>query len=88
MTTIYSSRQGDAPSTAVIEATADLHRVDPADLEQPLYEVIDPDALDKLVADTAADNGQPSISVQFTYDGCLVNVSSDGSVEVSRNEAE
>jgi len=38
-------------STTVIEAIADLESVPPLELDIPLYDAVDPDALDALCAD-------------------------------------
>lgn len=75
------------PSTAVIEAIADHEGRDPMDLEQPLYEVIDPDALDALTGNGATGQAPAEIAVEFTYNGCRVSVSNDGSVEVSSSHS-
>jgi hypothetical protein len=88
MSKIRSSSQGDTPSTAVIEAIADYHGTDPMGLKEPLYETIDPDALDALIASAEAVNGHPHVSVEFTYDGCRVTVFGDGSIEVSSTGTE
>ena len=43
-------RTDDAPSTAIVGAVASAEGVPPRTLD-PLYDTIDPDALDALVAD-------------------------------------
>ena len=63
----------------VIEAVADHRGVDPMELE-PLYNAVDPDALDALFGGSRA---SPHSSLTFELDGCLVRVSGDGDVEVS-----
>jgi hypothetical protein len=73
------------PSTAVIEAVADFKGLDPMDLDQPLFEVIDPDALDSLIGHNGSDQEKYETTVEFTYDDCRVQVSGDGSVAVSPN---
>ena len=76
------------PSTAVIEAIAEYEGLDPVELEPPLFEVIDPDALDALVGNEESGQAQSDIAVQFTYNQCRVKVSSDGSIEVSSSQSE
>jgi hypothetical protein len=71
------------PSTAVIEAIAEHEGREPMDLEQPLYEVIDTDALDAIIGDGGAGSPLADVSVEFSYNGCRVHVSDDGSVEVT-----
>lgn len=51
----------------VVNTVADAKGVDPLDLEPPLYEAIDPDALERIV--TAHDS-----SVEFTMAGYRVTV--------------
>lgn len=74
------------PSMAVVEAIADHEGVDPIDLERPLFDVVDTDALDAFIGH----DGSPPASnaeVRFTYDGYRVRVSGDGSVDVTPSEA-
>lgn len=61
---------------AIVNAVADAEDVSPLEL-QPLATVIDPDALDKAIRSGNA------VSVEFTYCGYLVGVSSDGYVTLS-----
>ena len=71
-----------APSTAVIDAIAAIENVEPSDLEgsleAPLYNYIDPEALDRLVTRDS------QITVSFTFgkyhvliDGDELSVSSE-----------
>ncbi len=71
------------PTTAVIEAIAEHEGVDPLDLEQPLAEVVDTDALDSILDHVAANPESSDITVRFSYNGCRVRVSDDGTVAVS-----
>lgn len=67
----------DSPSLRVIDALADATDTDPLELD-PLYGVIDPEALDQFIrADTDG-----NASVQFAYDGHDVEVRGDGTVAV------
>ena len=63
------------PSTAVVEAVAEVTNDRPEDLP-PLYDVVDPDALDGIIG-----RGTDGV-VAFRYVGCLVNVDADGSVRI------
>lgn len=65
----------ERPSMRVVRAVAAANDADPIALA-PLYDVIDPDALDRLFAADAAG------SVQFVYEGRDVVVDADGSVTV------
>lgn len=70
---------GAAPLTMdVVAAIAEHEGVDPMDLDPPLFEVVDPDALDNLFNE-AASNGR----VTFSYNGAAVTVTSEGDVRVS-----
>lgn len=73
-------QMGTAPSIAVIEALSAHYGVDPLDLD-PLYEAIDPEALDALFT---RDDGSPGLTVQFSYNGCEVEVLEDGTIEISK----
>lgn len=55
-------RQDVTVTRAVIEAVAAREGVAPTDIDEPLYEVIDPDALDNLFTDTTG-------RVVFEYHG-------------------
>lgn len=60
---------------AVVRAVAERDGVPVEELDQPLYEVIDPDALGALFR---SDTGR----VTFEYAGHRVTVTHDGSVDV------
>ena len=69
-------------SDSVIDAVASREGVDPVALTTPLYEVIDPEGLDRLV-DSATANGRSDVLVTFEYYGYDIAVDSDGSVTLS-----
>ncbi|WP_369680798.1 HalOD1 output domain-containing protein [Halorubellus sp. JP-L1] len=62
----------------VIEAVADAERTDATDLVPPLYDAIDPDALESLF-----DNDGARGKVVFNYMTYEVSVFSDGYVSVN-----
>lgn len=66
------------PSTAVIEAVSTVVNREPTDLE-PLYDAIDPDALNALVGTEGAD---AAVSVSFPFVDRLVTVHATGEVVV------
>ncbi|MFC5969874.1 HalOD1 output domain-containing protein [Halomarina salina] len=68
-------RVDDAPSTGIVGAVASAEGVPPRTLE-PLYDTVDPDALDALVADPNP------VHVQFEYEGHIVTVDCGGRVEL------
>lgn len=68
----------EAPSTAVVKTVAAAEEwEDPATLTEPLYETIDPDALDALVESIGTG------WITFTYLGYEVTVDADGSVSLA-----
>lgn len=72
------------PSSRVLDAVARSKGVDAVDLP-PLYETIDPDALDALCSsytNGARDDGA-AMRIQFTYAGREVVVRTPDRVEVS-----
>ncbi|WP_071933057.1 HalOD1 output domain-containing protein [Halodesulfurarchaeum formicicum] len=66
----------------VIEAVAQKSGKSPESLSPPLYDVIDPDALDALMAHSSED-----VRVSFKYNGYNVQVSGDGTVSVTSSDA-
>ena len=70
-------------SIAVIIAIAEHEGVDPVELDTPLYEVVDPDALDALFSGHRDGTGSPRGHLSFSYNGYEVHVTSDGDVRVS-----
>jgi hypothetical protein len=77
------SRHGDESlSTAVIQAVADAADLEPAELGTPLYDQIDPDALDNLFSDRHDGTPRGGGHVAFTLLDYDVTVYSDGHVVV------
>ena len=68
-------------SETVVTAVAEAKGVDPLDLD-PLYTVLDPDALNRVFHPTA---GSPptSMELRFSMAGCQVVVHGDGEVIVT-----
>ncbi|WP_121744018.1 HalOD1 output domain-containing protein [Natronorubrum halophilum] len=65
----------DSISLSVIEALADATDTDPIDLE-PLYHVVDPEALDQLFQGNTTANAR----IQFAYGEHSVEVRNDGTI--------
>lgn len=85
MNTVEAATEERATSELVIEAIAERADVDPLELDVPLGDVVDPDALDSLFDSPFGRERQPRC-VEFAYQGHLVTVrsESDGvAVEVS-----
>ena len=64
-----------SPSEAIVLEIAKRTGVDSGDLP-PLYERVDPEALDRLV------QGQGSVHLTFEYTGCEVTVSEIGCIAI------
>lgn len=75
-------------SMTIINAVADAKDVDPADLGTPLYEVVDPDAIDRLFQDRADGIPRPSGQIVFTMADCKVTVHDHDRVTVTPRNAE
>ncbi|WP_435062843.1 HalOD1 output domain-containing protein [Halobaculum sp. EA56] len=71
------------PSVAVVETTAEIRATEPRRYA-PLFEVVDPDALDRICSPTAA--GDDDTAVEFTYLAHRVRVRSDGYIAVTPKE--
>lgn len=71
------------PSEAVIYRVASCESVDPLEL-RPMYDAIDPDALDSLVYDSATSGA--TLQVQFSYHGYDITVMGDGVVHVDQED--
>jgi len=75
---------GERPSRSVIESVAEANETEP-DRLRPLYDVIDPDALDAMFdPDADRDRSAANASVSFRFEGCAVTVHADGRTVVSR----
>jgi hypothetical protein len=70
-----------SPSTKVVESVAEELDVDPVELETPLCEVIDTDALDDFFK-----NQDHSVVVSFSHYGYRIVVQDDGHVTLTEEE--
>ena len=77
--------QSYASTERVIEAIATKEGVSPVELSPPLYEAIDPDALEACLQTSPSNTGE--VSVTFTYNGYHVTATSTGDVTVERDDA-
>lgn len=68
-------------SQRIVQAAATITDVDPLELP-PLFEAVDPDALDALVSSSAASGTGPL--VEFRYEGYVVTVAQGGEVALSK----
>lgn len=86
MTTIDPQGQ-ESVSTTVVHALADAKEVDPLELD-PLYETLDPDALDALFAPVEGSESGRHGKVSFTTNGYEVEVTSTGRVHLTPQAVE
>lgn len=77
-----TNHPGERVTTTIIEAVADAVGADPRELRPPLYDVVDPEAIEALCAH-AGDRSVPG-SIRFGWCSHLVDVSFDGEVSVDR----
>ncbi|USZ70914.1 HalOD1 output domain-containing protein [Natronosalvus halobius] len=79
------SVSSNSPVTTVVELVADREGTDPMELQPPLYDVIDPEALNALFAPTSRGQSRESGQVSFRYLGYDVTVRADGDVSISND---
>lgn len=84
-TDLSASESSDGSiSQAVVEAVADAEGVDATELRVPLFDVIDPDALDAFFR-SARESESASLSrIAFTYYGYEISVAESGTVTVEQ----
>ncbi|WP_458206482.1 DUF7504 family protein [Haladaptatus sp. NG-SE-30] len=68
--------------TTVVETVAEVAEVAPDEIETPLYDVVDPDALDALFAPKQDGRDRTDGTVSFSLHGHYVTVSANGVVTV------
>lgn len=69
--------------TAVVSTVAEVAGVDPAEMDRPLYDRVDPDALDKLFSRKHDGTTRTTGRVEFSLFGYDVAVHSDGRIVVA-----
>lgn len=71
---------GDNIAASVIEAVAAVVGKQPTDIE-PLYEVVDPDALEELLLSLRSSGGHDRYgAVTFVFNDCKIRVESSGTI--------
>lgn len=83
------TRTNESPSDTILRKVAAVKKTEPMELDSPLYEVIDPDALNTLFA--GRNGSSRGGRVSFRYSDCEVRVESDGEVlvrELSEHSAD
>lgn len=77
------SGSGVSPSLRVVQQVAASKGIEPAELEPPLHEILDPDALDTLVRSMTRQPEPSAGAVEFVYQDWRVRVDSAGTVDVT-----
>lgn len=86
MSGVRSGQEPESLTAEVLAAVADREGVDPVDLEPPLHDVVDPDALEALFTDSVDGAARENVSAEFTYRGHRVLVDG-GTVHVLEADA-
>jgi len=88
--TVDSTRQSESGVSrvchTVVSDVAAAVGTDSEELQPPLYEVVEPEALEQLFHRPDENPGDPTGHVVFDYVGCRVTVYSNGQVHVSPPE--
>ena len=74
MTSLLSGQAARSLTLAIVGEVADREGVDPLDLEPPLHDVVDPDALEALFSDSIDGTTREDVAVEFDYCGHRVLV--------------
>ena len=80
---VYRPSSSESLSETVVRGVADAKGVDPIDLDDRLYDCVDPDALDSLFSNGASGSARQGVVI-FTMAGCRVEVESTETVVVKR----
>lgn len=79
---LASESPSELLSERIIRAVADAEGVSPTALDTPLYESIDPEALDRLFRSSDNRHGM-TVSAQFEYYGYKLDIHSDGQLTLT-----
>lgn len=72
---------------AIVDRIAEREGIDATDLDSRLYDVVDVDALEALVASVRDRPGHVDLRVTFTFHGYVVNVEGSGDVVIEEGPA-
>lgn len=72
---------------AIIDRIAEREGIDATDLDSRLYDVVNVDALEALVASVRERSGHVDLRVTFTFHGYVVNVEGSGEVFIEEEPA-
>lgn len=77
--------EDERPTEAVVRAITAVNGVEPTDLD-PLYETVDPEALDRLLGSPVVGDPDGEVVVRFYVSGYRVIVKNDGQVTIFETE--
>lgn len=69
------------PAAAIVRSVAAVSNMEPADLP-PLYDITDPDALDRILTHDSPAEEDGLVHMSFLYAGCDVTIDQRGTVMV------
>jgi len=78
----YQCDQDESVSEAITIAVGAVTGTEPSDLE-PLYSVVEAEALDRMFGGDRRTPGRPSQQIRFAYAGLDVGVGNDGRIHVT-----
>jgi hypothetical protein len=85
---VYEQTDRESVGDTVIRAVADRKGVDPLELDECLYDVIEPAALDALCGSGAREKANPGETrVSFVFEGYRVTADGSGTITLSETEA-
>lgn len=82
--TAHTFEGGTTISTTIVDAVACASGTDPMDLP-PLYEHVDLEALDELVAHDVGHPTNTDLTITFSFESYEVSVRGDGEIVVTRS---
>lgn len=78
----HDMESNDKLGTTIVSTVAEMAEIDPMDMDRPLYDRVDPDALNKLFSKKHDGTTRSSGRVEFSLFGYDVTVHSDGKIVV------
>lgn len=82
----FDWNDGPRISTLVVEVVAEMADLDPIEMDEPLYEIIDPDSLDELFRARIDGVRRTGGRIEFEVQDLAVTVYGDGVLEVAHPE--
>lgn len=70
-------------SAEIVERVAEAEGVEPSELETPLFEVVDPDALEQVFSSMPDGPDRQAGEVRFEYYGYQVTVTAHGDISLT-----